>query len=137
MAAPQLDQSVAAPAMRLDKWLWYARFFKTRTIAAKSVASGAIRVNGVRVAKPSASVRVDGVLTFPLGAHIRVIRILELGERRGPASEAHALYQDLAPPKPPEARERAPAAPAAREPGAGRPTKRERRETDRLRDPDS
>jgi ribosome-associated heat shock protein Hsp15 len=123
--------------MRLDKWLWFARFYKTRTLAAKAVATGAFRVNGVRVAKPSAPIRAKSVLTFPLGPHIRVIRILVLGERRGPAPEARTLYEDLAPPPPPEALAPRPAKPAAREPGAGRPTKRERRETDRLRDPES
>lgn len=122
--------------MRLDKWLWYARFFKTRTLAAKTVAAGAFRVNGDRVQKPSAAIRVGAVLTFPLGASIRVIRVLALGSRRGPAPEAQALYEDLAPPST-QTRDRPPASPALRDPGAGRPTKRERRETDRFRDPES
>jgi ribosome-associated heat shock protein Hsp15 len=76
-------------------------------------------------------VRAGDVLTFPLGGQIRVIRVVRLGERRGPASEARILYEDLAPPL-------AAADPVGvrREPGAGRPTKVERRALDRLRDPD-
>ena len=82
--------------------------------------------------KANQQVRPGDVLTFPQGQHIRVIKVLALGERRGPASEAQALYEDLVPPS---AENRLPreAAPAVRGPGAGRPTKRDRRKIDRLR----
>jgi ribosome-associated heat shock protein Hsp15 len=77
--------------------------------------------------KPSQSVQIDDVLTFALGHHIRVIQILDPGTRRGPAPEAQALYLDLDPPKP-RVKLEAKISVAQREPGAGRPTKRERRE---------
>lgn len=121
----------AAPKLRVDKWLWQARFFKTRGRAGEAVASGALRLNGERVAKPAQGVRPGDVLTFSQGRRIRVIRIEALGQRRGPAAEAAALYTDLdpAPAAPPEAEP----AQAERDTGAGRPTKRERREIDALR----
>jgi ribosome-associated heat shock protein Hsp15 len=84
--------------LRLDKWLWFARFFKTRSLATKFCVSGRLRVNGTIVPKAHALVRVGDVLTFPLGPHVRVIKVARLGERRGPAPEAQTLYDDLAPP---------------------------------------
>jgi ribosome-associated heat shock protein Hsp15 len=115
--------------LRLDKWLWYARFCKSRTLAAKLCASGRIHLDGAIVQKPHHQVRAGNVLTFPLGPHVRVIKILALGSRRGPAPEARLLYEDLQPPDPSAARE-PPLAPRAR--GSGRPTKAERRAIDRL-----
>ncbi|WP_084536917.1 RNA-binding S4 domain-containing protein [Azospirillum halopraeferens] len=119
--------------LRIDKWLWFARFFKTRSLAAKMVAAGGFRSSGTPVAKAHHAVKPGDVLTFPQGRHIRVVRVVALGSRRGPAEEARTLYEDLAPP----ARETAmdPAAlPAAPRPtGAGRPTKRDRRAVDRLK----
>ena len=85
--------------IRLDKWLWHARFFKTRTLAAKVVSGGHVRVNANKVSKPSTAVLAGTVLTFPQGNQIRVIKIVELGTRRGPASEAQTLYEDLSPPE--------------------------------------
>jgi len=73
--------------LRLDKWLWYARFCKSRTLAAKLCASGRIHLDGAIVQKPHHQVRVGNVLTFPLGPHVRVIKILALGGRRGPATD--------------------------------------------------
>lgn len=81
-------------AIRADKWLWYARFFKTRSLAAKAVAAG-LRLNGQRQTKPSVALRPGDVLTFSQGRQVRVIRMLAPGTRRGPASEAQALYDDL------------------------------------------
>lgn len=121
------------PTLRLDKWLWHARFLKTRSLAAKHVGAAGVRVNGTRTVKPAASVRAGDVLVFPLGPHVRTIRVLALGKRRGPAPEAQALYEDLAPPPPREAAEPGPAA-VQREAGAGRPTGKERRALDKLRD---
>ncbi|MGB5950462.1 MAG: RNA-binding S4 domain-containing protein [Parvibaculum sp.] len=116
---------------RIDRWLWFARFLKSRTLAAALVASGKMRVNGERVVKASRLVRPGDVLTFPLGPHIRVIEVVASGTRRGPAAEARGLYADLAPPAPPAATE---TSIAAREPGSGRPTKKDRRRTDALKD---
>ena len=84
--------------LRLDKWLWFARFCKTRVLAAAWCADGRLRCNGGKVVKAHHGVAPGDVLTFPLGRHIRVIRVLGLGSRRGPAVEARGLYEDLAPP---------------------------------------
>ncbi len=87
-----------APAhIRLDKWLWYARFFKTRSLAAKVVSAGHVRVNSARVGKPAHAIGPGDTLTFPQGRRIRVVRLLAVGRRRGPAPEARALYEDLTP----------------------------------------
>ena len=92
----------AAPGLRLDKWLWQARFFKSRSLAAEVIEAGSVRVNGTRVSRPGRDVGAGDVLTFAQGARIRVVRILALGERRGPASEAQTMYLDLDPPATPE-----------------------------------
>ena len=115
--------------VRVDKWLWYARFFKTRSLASKIVASGVVRLNTDKISKPSAVVQPDDVLTFPQGRVIRVIRVLSIGSRRGPAAEAQGLYEDLTPPS--EAPENAPVHPGQER--SGRPTKKERRELDAAR----
>ena len=88
---------MAEDRIRIDKWLWQARFCKTRSLSAALVSDGKLRLNGVRMAKPGHAVGPGDVLTFPQGAAIRVVRILGCGSRRGPASEARALYEDMAP----------------------------------------
>ncbi|MFK7944172.1 MAG: RNA-binding S4 domain-containing protein [Paracoccaceae bacterium] len=118
--------------IRVDKWLWYARFFKSRSLAGEAVAS--LRVNGEPVDKPSQNVRPGDVLTFAKEDYIRIIQIDAIGTRRGPASEAQELYTDLDPPQP-KTRD-AVADLGEREAGTGRPTKRERREIDALRNRD-
>ena len=90
--------SAAADSLRLDKWLWHARFARTRVLAAQLCESGRIRLGGEIVSKPHRLVRVGDVLTFPAGGHIRTVRVAGLGTRRGTAAEAQTLYQDLAPP---------------------------------------
>jgi ribosome-associated heat shock protein Hsp15 len=139
-----LTDAPDAPAkLRIDKWLWHARFFRSRGLAGDMAASGAVRVNGERISKAAHAVRPGDVLTFPQGRAIRVIRVVGLGARRGPATEARALYDDLDPPARPgpaagTAGEAPPASePPQREPGAGRPTKRERRDIDALRSRDT
>lgn len=119
--------------IRIDKWLWHARFFKTRTLAQGFVTGGNVRVNKQRIEKANHSVKPGDVLTFVKGPQVRVIEIVALATRRGPASEAQALYNDLSPPTPRKNDPDRPAPVAQRERGAGRPTKRERRETDRLK----
>lgn len=86
-----------ADKIRLDKWLWQARFFKTRTVAAGVVKGGQLRVNGTRVVKAAQLVGPGDVLTFPQARSVRVVRIIAPGQRRGPAPEAQALYDDLTP----------------------------------------
>ena len=110
--------------LRLDKWLWHARFFKTRSLAARQVGGGHVRVNDVRATKPAQTVTPGDVLTFPQARQIRVVRVCALGDRRGPASEAQTLYEDLDPPRP--------EAPAPERVGE-RPTKKDRRALDALR----
>lgn len=92
--------------LRVDKWLWHARFLKSRGLAAKLVSDGHLRINGERFTKPGKTVRAEDVLTFRLQDRIRIVRIVALGTRRGPAPEAQALYEDMSPPpepKPPQA----------------------------------
>ncbi len=123
--------------LRVDKWLWHARFFKSRALATRMVSAGRLRVNRRNIAKPHYQVRPGDVLTFARGPVIRVIEVLAIGARRGPAVEARTLYNDLSPPEPRKKNETGPdARPARRDPGSGRPTKRERRATDRLRETD-
>lgn len=115
------------PRQRLDKWLWHARFFKTRTLAAAQVAAGHVRVNGQRVTKAAQPVGPGDVLTFAQAREVRVIRVEALGQRRGPATEARSLYADLAVPTGP-ASPPVPKAPGFD--GRGRPDKRTRRQLD-------
>ena len=116
---------------RIDKWLWFARFFKSRTLAAEMVTLGKVRLNGERCTKASQNVRAGDVLTFAAGPHVRVIKVVAGGVRRGPAPEARMLYEDLTPARPIEP---VPDASAGRDKGSGRPTKKDRRAIDRLRD---
>lgn len=84
-------------SLRADKYLWFARFFKTRSLATKRANGGRIRINGKKIKKSSDTVRVGDILTFAQGNEIRVIRVLNLGTRRGPAQEAQSLYEDITP----------------------------------------
>jgi ribosome-associated heat shock protein Hsp15 len=116
-----------APAkLRIDKWLWHARFFKTRTLAAKTVSGGHVRVNGQKISKSSHAVTPGDVLPFPQAKRIRVARIEALGTRRGPAPEAQALYFDMTEPE-----KKTPKGVTFE--GKGRPTKRDRRNLDLMK----
>ncbi|MDE0589057.1 RNA-binding S4 domain-containing protein [Halocynthiibacter sp. C4] len=120
----------APPKLRIDKWLWHARFFKTRSLATKVVTGGHLRVDGQKISKASHAVSVGDTLTFPQAKRIRVVRIAALSERRGPAPEAQALYEDLTPVQeksPAHSEKTVPAAPKFE--GKGRPTKKERRKS--------
>lgn len=107
-------------SIRVDRWLWFARFFKTRGLATKLVQAGHVRVNSVKISKPSHGVGPGDTLTFLQENTVRVVRIIAAGARRGPASEAQALYEDLTPE--PEISTNKPFAERK-----GRPTKRDRR----------
>jgi ribosome-associated heat shock protein Hsp15 len=85
----------AAPSLRIDKWLWHARFCKTRAIAQARCESGLIRLNGHRVEKSSAAVHVGDTLTIPTAKEAMVVKVLALGTRRGPPAEARMLYESL------------------------------------------
>jgi ribosome-associated heat shock protein Hsp15 len=116
----------AADSLRVDKWLWAARFFRTRSLAAAACAGGKVDVNA-EAAKPAKAVRVGDRLRITLPRDRRIVRVLALSDTRGAAPVARALYEDLTPPRPRQA------PPPYRPPGAGRPTKRERRALERLR----
>ena len=124
-----------ARALRLDKWLWYARFFKTRANATRAISSGRFRLDGEVMSKPHRAAQMGQVLTFMQGDRVRVIRIVTLGSRRGPAIEAVMLYEDLSPevPKRVSGAKMFDSAFESRERGAGRPTKRDRRATQNLK----
>jgi ribosome-associated heat shock protein Hsp15 len=80
-------------SLRIDKWLWHARFCKTRAIAQTKAESGHIRINGNRVERSSFAVRIGDVMTLPAGGKVVALRVMGLGMRRGPASEAQTLYE--------------------------------------------
>ena len=124
-------------SLRLDKWLWYARFFKTRSAASKMISSGKLRIDGALVNKPHRAVQPGHVYTFAQGPHIRVIKVLALATRRGPAPEAALLYEDMAPIEPRQKQDGASLSAGTfetRNSGAGRPTKRDRRKTEALKE---
>ena len=116
----------AAHSQRVDQWLWFARIVKSRTLAQALVERGKVRLNRERLGKASAAVKPGDVLTVSTGPLVRVFQVVAIGQRRGPASEAVLLYKD----SPVSA---AASASGTRPAGAGRPTKRERRLTDRLK----
>ncbi len=85
--------------LRLDKWLWFARLAKTRSLAARLCAGGAVAIAGQAALKPHHRVRVGDTVTLPQGHFIRTVRVAALGTRRGPASEARRLYSEPVPPR--------------------------------------
>ena len=82
--------------IRLDTWLWYARFYKSRSLSSKAILSGKLRVNSNKIIKPASKVKINDVLTINHINKVRIIQVQSLGSRRGPASEAQKLYNDLA-----------------------------------------
>jgi len=119
--------------LRADKWLWYSRVVKTRTLAASLIKRNKVRLNNEHFNAPSRMVGVEDVLTITLARQIKVLKIKALGTRRGPASEAQLLFEDLSPPVVKQDPRSRPAKQGVREEGAGRPTKKQRRELTRFR----
>ncbi|PYN88965.1 MAG: RNA-binding protein S4 [Candidatus Rokuibacteriota bacterium] len=117
-------------SIRVDKWLWAARVFKTRSQASAACDGGKVDVND-EAAKPARRVRAGHLvaITLPRGRR-RILRVAGVDERRGSAEVAKTLFEDLTPPEPPRPRH---APPPWRAAGTGRPTKRERRAIERLR----
>ncbi len=119
---------------RIDQWLFYSRLVKSRSLAGRMVESGKLRVNKVKISKPSSLVRKGDVITSMINRDLKVIEVLELGVRRGPASEAEQLYNDITPkeplrPKPGRFSAKTPSRPQ----GEGRPTKKDRRKYDSIK----
>jgi len=136
--APPVEASPPATGpdrQRIDKWLFFTRIVKSRSLAAKLVSTGGVRVNAAKITQPSRAVTVGDVLTITTDRRVLVMKVLDCGTRRGPAPEARLLYEDMSPP--PAERPLSPldGAVPLRERGSGRPTKKERRVMDRL-DPD-
>ena len=123
---------VAEGRPRIDKWLFFSRAVKSRSLAAKLVVAGRVRINRDKAAQASDLVKPGDVLTITLDRRIFVWKVLGAGVRRGPAEEARTLYEDMSPPPTPKGEALPDAIPALREAGSGRPTKKERRQTDRL-----
>jgi ribosome-associated heat shock protein Hsp15 len=82
---------------RIDKWLWFARMVKTRTLAQAIVSQGQVRVNKAKIVKPSHEVSAGDVLTLAVHGRVRVIKVLAIGTRRGPVREAQTLFADISP----------------------------------------
>jgi ribosome-associated heat shock protein Hsp15 len=121
-------------AVRIDKWLWAARFFKTRALAVAAIDGGKVELNGAGV-KPSRDVKPGDEVRLRLGPYLHVVTVRGLSERRGPAAVAATLYEETADSR--ATREKLAwtlrhAAPVI-EPGEGRPTKKDRRDLDRLK----
>lgn len=113
-----------ATRQRIDKWLWFARLTKTRTLAQKLAISGSVRINRQKNASASRLIQAGDILTIALSPGVRVLRVVSTGTRRGPATEARQLYEDLSP---------APVAQPEPPGGGPRPTKRDRRTLEALR----
>jgi len=123
------DSQNSNQSLRIDKWLWAARFFKTRSLASDAVKTGKVLVNGEKI-KPSKEVTIGDTLTIKQSYFSKTVIILELSSRRGPATIAATLYQETAESiiNRERLREIQQAQPAVRHAGQGRPTKRERRQ---------
>jgi ribosome-associated heat shock protein Hsp15 len=134
-----------APSQRLDQWLCFARLTKSRTLAQALIERGKVRINRDKATRASQMLKTGDVVTLSVGPRVRVFEIKGIGVRRGPAAEAQALYQELTPA--PDRTKSSPAeklsaeataggnsTAAVRPAGAGRPTKRDRRATERLKD---
>jgi ribosome-associated heat shock protein Hsp15 len=121
---------------RIDKWLFFARVVKSRSLAAKLVQAGRVRVNREKAGQAAHPVKPGDVLTINLDRRVVVLRIVQAGARRGPFEEAKALYEDMSPQPAPVDAALPDAVAPLREAGSGRPTKKERREMQKFRDGD-
>ena len=127
------DAPAGATNQRVDRWLWFVRAVKSRTLAAGLVSDGRVRINRAKAEKPSQTVKPGDVLTLTVGPRLRILKVVGLGQRRGPPAEAQTLYEDLSPPPPPREATPETVLDETREAGSGRPTKRDRRQTDWLK----
>lgn len=111
--------------LRVDKWLWFSRFCKSRSLAQTLCARGRVVINGIESRKSKTLVRVGDVVVITTGPVRRTVAVKALGVRRGPAPEAATLFEEQGPPERLDGAKRE--APLYRAPGTGRPTKRDRR----------
>ncbi len=118
---------------RIDKWLWHARFAKTRSLAQKLVTGGKVRIDREKVTSPSKAVKIGNVLTLALPNVVRIIKIIELDERRGSFEIARTLYEDLAPPPDKKAKKTDSNSASDSMDAGKRPDKRQRRERLKLK----
>ncbi|QFY61753.1 RNA-binding S4 domain-containing protein [Rhizobium grahamii] len=124
-------QPATGSRQRIDKWLFFTRMVKSRSLAQSHVQSGHVRINGARVLQPSQMVKIGDKIELTLERRDVILQVKAGGERRGPYEEARLLYDDLSP-SPEETAKLTPYEQAIRAAGAGRPTKKERRAIDRL-----
>lgn len=122
------QETSSNPGQRIDKWLWHAHFFKTRSIAQKQVATGKIRVDREKTTSPSRKVSAGNVLTITRERDIKIIEIIDIADRRGPYSEAQLLYNDMSPPKPEKANQEQTRESMSHIQSEGRPTKHQRKQ---------
>lgn len=122
------QEETSKPSQRVDKWLWHARFFKTRSIAQKQVVTGKIRVDSEKISSPSRKVIPGNVLTITRERDIKIIEILGIADKRGPFSQAQLLYNDLSPPKPEKEKQEQTKESMSRIQSEGRPTKHQRKQ---------
>ncbi len=131
------DKQVAEVKLRLDKWLFAARIFKTRTQATRACSLGRVQVNG-QVAKAHRAVSPEDQIEVRRRDGVRILRVRELHDKPLPKIEAQKLYEDLTPVQPRDPISRAmKEATVGREKGSGRPSKRERRQLERWEEDDS
>lgn len=122
------EKTPSNQSQRIDKWLWHARFFKTRSLAQKQVVTGKIRVDREKISSPSRKVLIGNVLTITRERDIKIIEILDIADKRGPYSQAQLLYNDLSPPKPEKQKQEVTVESMSRIQSEGRPTKHQRKQ---------
>lgn len=125
------NQPLVAARQRIDKWLFFARVAKSRSLAQTLVSGGKVTVNGQRIAQASVQVKPGDMIAVTLERRDIVLKVIAPGDRRGPYEEAKLLYEDLSPPPPPKDT-LTPFEQAQRAVGTGRPEKKDRRAIDRL-----
>ena len=124
--------NTGALKQRIDKWLFFTRIVKSRSLAAKLAAGGRVRINRDKIDQASHGIKIGDVVTVTLDRRILIYKVRELGERRGSFPEAQLLYEDLTPPAE-KTEAQMVAVGEKRDAGSGRPTKRDRRATERLK----
>ena len=122
------EQTPSTQSQRIDKWLWHARFFKTRSLAQKQVVTGKIRVNREKISSPSRKILIGNVLTITRERDIKIIEVLGIADKRGPYSQAQLLYNDMSPPKPEKQKQEQTRDSMSRIQSEGRPTKHQRKQ---------